>query len=197
MNSAIPKGIKRAFPDSRSPSPRIQAEAGRAIRRLTVVAFALICSVGFRPAFAQCTRCPTPGRFPTPMPTPTPTSPSVTCTSDTTLCLSEGRFLITATWTKPDGETGSAHAVDLTPDSGYFWFFDAANVEVAIKTLNGCGVNGHYWVFTGGLTNLKVDVAVTDTTTNTTRNYSNPQGIAFQPTADTTAFTSCSTAPRG
>src|SRR5262249_8573504 len=99
---------------------------------------------------------------------------------------------ITATWTKPDGESGPANAVDLTPDSGYFWFFDPANVEVVIKTLNGCGVNGHYWVFTGGLTNLEVDIAVTDTTTNTTKHYANPQGTAFQLATDTAAFTSCS-----
>jgi hypothetical protein len=114
------------------------------------------------------------------------------CTTDSALCLSEGRFLITATWTKPDGESGPAHAANLTVDSGYFWFFDPANVEVAIKTLNGCGVNGRYWVFAGGLTNLKVDIAVTDMTTNITKHYPNAQGTPFQLVADTSAFTSCS-----
>ena len=33
------------------------------------------------------------------------------CSTETTLCLSEGRFLVDATWTKPDGESGIAHAV--------------------------------------------------------------------------------------
>src|SRR5262245_17584211 len=129
----------------------------RGLRGLVVLAFALLCSSAVTPAFAQCTRhCGvTPGvtRPYVSNQASTPTPLSVSCASETALCLGEGHFLITATWTKPDGESGPANAVDLTPDSGYFWFFDPANVEVVIKTLNGCGVNGHYWVFTGGLTN--------------------------------------------
>src|SRR5262249_20126067 len=61
-----------------------------------------------------------------------------------------------------------------------------------IKTLNGCGVNGRYWVFAGGLTNLQVDLAVTDMTTGTTKHYGNPQGAAFQLVTDTSTFASCS-----
>ena len=33
--------------------------------------------------------------------------------------------------------------VGLTSDSGYFYFFDPANIELVIKVLNGCGLNGH------------------------------------------------------
>jgi plastocyanin len=113
------------------------------------------------------------------------------CSSDTTLCLSEGRFLVDATWTRPDGSSGVAHAVTLTADSGYFWFLDQDNVELAVKTLNGCSVNGRFWLFSAGLTNLQVDIHVTDTTTNQSRTYSNPQGHAFQPITDTSAFSSC------
>ena len=120
-----------------------------------------------------------------------PESSTSGCSSDTTLCLSEGRFLLDATWTKPDGTSGVAHAVAVTPDSGYFWFFDQENIELVIKTLNGCSVNDHYWVFAGGLTNLAVTVTVTDTTTNRTKTYTNFQGTPFQPITDTTAFESC------
>jgi hypothetical protein len=28
--------------------------------------------------------------------------------------------------------------------------------------IDGCGLNGHYWVFAGGLTNVKVVLTVTD-----------------------------------
>src|SRR5262249_25147812 len=132
----------------------------------------------------------TPGQTPRFGSTPTPLPGN--CSSDTALCLNEGHFLITATWTKPDGESGPAHAVILTADAGYFWFFDPANVEVAIKTVNGCGVNGRYWVFAGGLTNLEVDIAVTDMTTNVTKHYPNLQGTPFQLVTDTATFTSCS-----
>ena len=80
----------------------------------------------------------------------------------------------------------------LTSDSGYFWFFDPSNVELAVKALNGCGVNGHYWVFAGGLTNIEVTLTATDTATGETRTYANVQGSAFRPIVDTVAFGSCS-----
>ncbi len=117
------------------------------------------------------------------------------CSTASTLCLSEGRFLVDATWTKPDGESGIAHAVALTADSGYFWFLEPGNVELAVKTLNGCSTNHHYWFFSGGLTNLQVEIHVTDTTTNQVKTYTNPLGRAFQPVTDTTAFSSCPAAP--
>jgi hypothetical protein len=113
------------------------------------------------------------------------------CSTDTTLCLGGGRFLVEATWTKPDGESGPAHAVALTADSGYFWFLEPNNVEVTVKALNGCVVDGHFWFFTAGLTNLEIQITVTDVITNTTKTYSNPQGTAFQPIADTGTFAGC------
>jgi cell division septation protein DedD len=131
--------------------------------------------------------------------TTTPSNPAIYaagidptgCSSDTTLCLSEGRFLVDATWTRPDGSSGIAHAVPLTPVSGYFWFFEPGNVELAVKALNGCSANGHYWFFSGGLTNLAVTITVTDLATNEVKVYTNPPGRAFQPITDTSAFSSC------
>ena len=91
-----------------------------------------------------------------------------TCTpDDQTLCLNDGRFRVTATWTKPDGSSGQGHAVTLTGDTGYFWFFDSTNVEVIVKVLEACGVNGHRWVFASGLTNVQVNLTVTDVVTGT------------------------------
>jgi hypothetical protein len=112
------------------------------------------------------------------------------CSTDTTLCIG-GRFQITASWTAPDGRTGSGHAVTLTPDSGYFWFLDSNNVEVAIKALNGCTINEHLWIFSAGLTNLAVTMTVTDPATNTRHTYSNPQGKPFETITDTTTFAGC------
>src|SRR5262249_6475447 len=68
---------------------------------------------------------------------------------------------------------------------------DQGNVELAVKILNGCSVNERFWFFSAGLTNLEVDIHVTDTATNQTRTYSNPQGEAFQPITDTSVFSSC------
>ena len=62
--------------------------------------------------------------------------PATTCVADsTTLCLNNGRFRVTAEWRTRDGANGPGRGVALTPDSGYFWFFDAANVEVVVKVL--------------------------------------------------------------
>jgi hypothetical protein len=81
--------------------------------------------------------------------------------------------------------------VPITDDSGYFWFFDAGNIEVVAKVLDGCGVNGRYWVLAGGLTNVEAALVVTDTKTGAAKPYANPAGTAFQPIQDTAAFATC------
>ncbi len=107
------------------------------------------------------------------------------------LSLTDGRFLVTADWRRPDGQSGQGQAVKLTGDTGYFWFFTANNVEMVIKVLNGCGLNQKFWVFAGGLTNVEVTITVTDTETGAVQVYANPQGAKFQPIQDTSAFGDC------
>jgi len=119
----------------------------------------------------------------------------VDCVPDLVLCLEDERFQVEATWSAPDGSSGSGHAVSLTGESGYFWFLGPGNVELVVKMLNGCGTDGFYWFFSAGLTNLEVAITVTDRTTRETRTYSNPQGQAFAPILDTAAFPSCATVP--
>jgi hypothetical protein len=115
----------------------------------------------------------------------------LTCDPDaTTMCLNNGRFRVTAEWRSLTA-AGVGSAVPLTSDSGYFWFFDANNVEIIVKALNGCGVNGRYWVFAAGLTDVEVTLRVTDTQTGALRTYVNPRGIPFQPIQDTSAFATC------
>jgi len=109
----------------------------------------------------------------------------------TSLCLSGGRFRVETTWKTPDGQTGAGQAVPLTADTGYFWFFGDSNVEMVIKVLNACGLNGKFWVYAGGLTNVQVEVTVTDTQTGVAKTYHNPQGTAFRPVQDTSAFSTC------
>jgi len=115
---------------------------------------------------------------------------SPTCQPDAhTLCLNNGRFSVTAEFQRtPEGTSSPATAVPLTSDTGYFWFFDPNNVEVVTKVLNGCSTNGHYWFFASGLTNVGVQISVTDTLTGTSKPYSNAVGSAFQPIQDTAAF---------
>jgi len=108
-----------------------------------------------------------------------------------TLCLSNGRFRVTAQWQKPDGSSGSGNAIPLTADSGYFWFFDPSNIELITKVLNACGINSDYWVFGAALTNVKVTVDVLDTSNGVSEQYINPLGTAFAPIQDTAAFPTC------
>ena len=117
-------------------------------------------------------------------------SPSAGCIPNPqTLCLNIGAFSVTASFqTTPEGPSAPANAVALTGSTGYFWFFDPANVEMIVKVLDGCEVNGHYWVFAGRMTNVGVEWKVTDTRSSTTNSYSNPAGTPFQPVQDTAAF---------
>jgi virginiamycin B lyase len=116
------------------------------------------------------------------------------CTpSATALCLDNGRFRVEATWTTSDGSTGAAMAVPLgsTSTAGYFWFFSPETPEVTVKTIEGCSFNGNVWFFAGGLTNVRVDVKVTDMTVPNgaaSKTYTNPLGTPFQPIQDTAAF---------
>jgi hypothetical protein len=121
---------------------------------------------------------------------PSPSSGSC-APSNTRLCLNGSRFQVEAEWTTRDGNRGSARAVPLTSDTGYFWFFENTNVEMVVKVLNGCARNSRYWVFAGGLTNTRVRLTVRDTRTGTVKQYANPQGTAFQPIQDTGAFATC------
>jgi len=106
------------------------------------------------------------------------------------LCLNGGHFQVTAEWRSLTA-SGVGTAVSLTSDSGYFWFFDAANVEVLVKALNDCGFNSRYWVFSAGLTDVEVTLRVTDIQTGTLKTYGNPRGTAFQPIQDTSTFETC------
>lgn len=106
------------------------------------------------------------------------------------LCLHGGRFEVTATY-DGSGVSGNAHGVQLTQDTGFQWFFSQQNAETVVKVINGCAVNGRYWVFAAGLTNLHVVVTVTDHQTGTQKTYVNPVNQPFKPIQDTSAFATC------
>jgi ELWxxDGT repeat protein len=103
------------------------------------------------------------------------------------LCLNGGRFAVEASWKDFSDRTGHGTAVSMTGDTGYFWFFDATNIETVLKVLDGTAVNGHFWVFYGALSNVEYTLTVTDTVTGKVRSYRNPKG-QFASVADTAAF---------
>jgi hypothetical protein len=124
-------------------------------------------------------------RFGTPLPP---------CVADaTTLCLNGDRFRVRATYATAAGASGSGQAVALTADSGYYWFFDDANVEIVVKAIDACGLAGfdNFWLFATGLTNVEVTLDVVDTWTGDQRVYRNPLNQDFQPILDTGHFDVC------
>jgi hypothetical protein len=116
--------------------------------------------------------------------------PGTLCQSPA-VCFNHSRFSVIAQWKTPDGRSGNGNLVRLTDDSGYFWFFDSTNVEMVFKVLNACVLNHAYWFYAGGLTNVQVTITVTDTKTGAAKTYTNPQGKAFQPIQDSSAFSTC------
>lgn len=112
--------------------------------------------------------------------------------NDTTLCLVGGRFSVTTGYVTADLQSGNGHAVSLTNNSGYFWFFDPTNVEIVTKVLDGCSVNDAYWVFAAGLTNAGVILNVVDTSNEAQYQAINTIGVPFTAIQATNAFdTSC------
>jgi ELWxxDGT repeat protein len=103
------------------------------------------------------------------------------------LCLNGGRFAVTVAWKDFQGHTGQGTAVPLSDNTGTFWFFNAANVELVVKVLDGRPVNNHLWLFYGALSNVEYTLTVTDVQTGTKRTYTNPSG-RFASVADTQAF---------
>ncbi len=111
---------------------------------------------------------------------------------ETTLCLNRGRFRVEATWTVPAGRSGPARALEVTDDSGLFWFSSPGNLELLVKVLDGCALTyPRFWVFAAGATNLGVTIVVTDTETGAVSDYANPPGRRFVTITDTDAFATC------
>jgi hypothetical protein len=107
------------------------------------------------------------------------------------ICLGGGRFRVTASWRGDEGRARSAGGRPLTRNTAAFWFFDPANIELVVKTLDGCGVNQRHWVFAGGLTDVEVALQVDDTGTGDSRTYFARGGRSFVPVRDSKAFPEC------
>ncbi|MDE2690930.1 MAG: fibronectin type III domain-containing protein [Acidobacteriota bacterium] len=106
----------------------------------------------------------------------------------TAVCLGQGRFRFEVTWESPhDGRTGAGTMRRLTDNTGVATFFDADNVELVFKVLDGTEANGRHWVFYGGLTDLGYTLTVTDTQTGKMKTYRNEPGDLCGE-GDTSAF---------
>lgn len=113
------------------------------------------------------------------------------CASDA-LCFDDGNFSVSLTARDPrTGETGAGKPIPQTDLFGFFSLPDLTgnpeNPEVFVKILDGREVNGSYWVFHGGLTDLEYVLFVTDLRTNEVKAY-RKEPFGFCGGADTSAF---------
>ncbi len=94
------------------------------------------------------------------------------------LCLRDGRFEVRTHWSKPDVPeefgAGTAVPVDVSDESGLFWFFESENIELVVKVLDGRQINGSYWVFFGALSDVEYWITVRDAETDERQTYHNP-----------------------
>ncbi len=107
----------------------------------------------------------------------------------------DNRFKVKVSWntSQSGGLSGNGNPIPLASlgvqRGGLFWFFGADNPEVIVKVLNGCAVNGSYWVFYVAGTNVGMTTTVTDTKTGRVKTYHNPDLTLAAPVQDTNAFT--------
>lgn len=105
-----------------------------------------------------------------------------------TLCLLAGRFRVRVAWRNVrDGATGQGFAVRDTDRTGAYYFFRRDNTELFVKMLDGRSINGSFWIFWSGLTDLEYQLEVFDTETEALRTYQHAAGD-LSGGVDTSAF---------
>lgn len=122
-----------------------------------------IVSAGVLSTELHALRLGSASRFEAPAP-----GPDAACvTTETSLCLLQSRFAVTLS--ARDQRTDRTATGRTIPRNDLFGYFtlpeltgDPSNVEVFVKILDGRGVNGKFWVFFGGLTDLEYRLTVRD-----------------------------------
>jgi hypothetical protein len=119
---------------------------------------------------------------------------SGSCTRNAnTACLVNGRFEVTISYRNASGH-GNGTIMNFagkraeSDESAFLYFTDSSNFEMGVKILPACGVNNHFWVFIGGLTNQGWAVNILDTMTGRSKSYSNGLNHLTSTTADTQAL---------
>ena len=113
--------------------------------------------------------------------------------SPTELCLLDGRFRLAVGWRDFQGGTGPGRPIPLQgrDDSGLFWFFHPENVELTVKVIDACALDGHFWVFVSSGSTVEYELTVTDTAAGEAASYRNELGVVPRLISDTAAFGTC------
>lgn len=99
------------------------------------------------------------------------------------LALLNNRFGLTLIARDPrTGASTSGITIAKTEEFGFYTLpgltGDPNNIEVFTKIVDATKLDGHFWVFFGGLTDFEYTLTVTDTTSGKVRSYTKPAGSA-------------------
>ncbi|HSG39560.1 MAG TPA: LamG domain-containing protein [Thermoanaerobaculia bacterium] len=87
--------------------------------------------------------------------------------------------------------TGNAAVAVSSFESGVLSFFGAANWEVLVKALNGCGINNRYWIYAASTTDVFYRMEVFDYQELENKVYFNYPGAPAPALTDSDAFATC------
>ncbi|MCP3963718.1 MAG: RICIN domain-containing protein [bacterium] len=110
---------------------------------------------------------------------------------ESAMVLNGNRFAVAVDWRTDDGSGFGRPSELRTDDSGIFYFFNADNLELLIKVLDGCAINERYWVFFAATTDVEFTVTVTDLVHGVSKTYSNPAHHPADAVTDSSAFATC------
>ena len=117
----------------------------------------------------------------------------------TTLRLQAGRFAVRVELDPPHPPLARL-ASPPSADSALFYFFSPDNWELMVKLLDGCAINGHFWVFGAASTDVGYTVRVEDLAASggagAERTYRHEPGAPAPAITDIEAF-DCATADAG
>ena len=124
-----------------------------------------------------------------------PSAGGVCIPDSDTACLLGGKFKVEVDWvTATNAGIGKVMSFNgeraESPESVFFWFFNASNFEMGVKMVDACVAPfDRYWVFVSGLTSQEYRVRVTKMSTGEVATYSNPLNNLPQTEGDVSAFT--------
>ncbi len=103
------------------------------------------------------------------------------------VCLGGGRFEISLVAHAPDGDFPAQKEVG-NASSAVYSFFSPGNWEMLLKVLDGCAINGNYWVYAAAATDAGWTLRIVDRETGAERVYGNDPGQASRAITDAGAF---------
>lgn len=117
-------------------------------------------------------------------------SEATSCSGISSLCLDssngagDGRFEVYASYYGPRvGGSFLGHAISMRNEGvgqgGVLWFFDRSNPELLVKVLDGCAIDGYFWVYISAGTDVGVDLLIGDTATGNWYLSHSPDTFAF------------------